>query len=283
MMFDISLLPEPNEAFDWVQGGSGPALACRPLAAVAPHLFTTRHWPLGSPIAGNDLPEAWLGVAEAMQVSAGRLVRVQQVHGDAVVVADAGCPPVQPADIIVSCDPEVALAVQAADCLPLLLADSATGAVAAAHAGWRGLAAGVPRTTVASLAREFGSRAADLVAAIGPAIGPCCYEVGAEVRDRFQREGTDHDQLARWFLPAPPAMARNPSLPRVASRRADHWFFDTWTAARDQLAEAGVPAGRVFLSGLCTASHPGVFCSYRRDGSPAGRIAGAIRSPRRRP
>ncbi len=62
------------------------------------------------------------------------------------------------------------------------------------------------------------------------------------------------------------------------TRRADRWFFDGWTAAREQLVEAGVPVAQIFIAGLCTASHPDILCSYRRDGSQAGRLAGAIRS-----
>ena len=219
-----------------------------------------------------------------MRVSASRLVRVHQVHGAEVVIAEDVRGRRPEADIIVSRDHTIALAVQAADCIPLLLADPSTGAVAAAHAGWRGLAAGGPAAAVASLTREFGSRSVDLVAAIGPAIGACCYEVGGDVRDRFEAAGASRGQLARWFLTAPLRSAANPSMSRVSGpRRADRWFFDGWTAAREQLAEAGVPGAQIYLAGLCTASHPDILCSYRRDGSQAGRIAGAIRSWRLHP
>lgn len=267
-----------------MQDAAGPALVCRPLAALAPHIFTTRHWPLGSTAPGGEDPARWDDVVRAMHVSAARLVRVHQVHGAEVVNAEDVRGGRLEADIIVSCDPTFALAVQAADCIPLLLADPGTGAVAAAHAGWRGLAAGVPAVAAASLSREFGSRSADLVAAIGPAIGACCYEVGGDVRGRFDAAGASSGQLARWFLTAPLRSAANPSMSRVSGpRRADRWFFDGWTAAREQLMEAGVPGAQIFVAGLCTASHPDILCSYRRDGSPAGRIAGAIRSRRLRP
>lgn len=234
--------------------------------------------------AGSEDPAPWDDVARAMHVGATRLVRVHQVHGAAVVIAEDARDTYAEADIIVSRDPTLALAVQAADCIPLLLADPGTGAVAAAHAGWRGLAAGVPSAAVVSLTREFGSRSADLVAAVGPAIGACCYEVGGDVRDRFEAAGANGKQLARWFLPAPIHSPANPSMSGVTGpRRVDRWFFDGWTAAREQLSEAGVPGAQIFLAGLCTASHPAVLCSYRRDGSPAGRIAGAIRSGRLHP
>jgi len=284
MMFDMSNLPQPSEAFDWVQAAAGPALVCRPLAVLAPHIFTTRRWPLGSTTPGGDDPAPWDDVARAMHVSAAQLVRVHQVHRAEVVIAEEVRGGRPEADIIVSRDHMLALAVQAADCIPLLLADRGTGAVAAAHAGWRGLAAGVPAEAVASLSREFGSRPADVVAAIGPAIGACCYEVGGDVRDRFEGAGARSGQLARWFLTAPLLSAANPSMSAVSeARRARRWFFDGWTAARDQLTEAGVPDAQIFLAGLCTASHPDILCSYRRDGSSAGRIAGAIRCRRPHP
>jgi YfiH family protein len=142
----------------------------------------------------------------------------------------------------------------------LLIADKRTGAVAAAHAGWRGLAAQVPIETVTALTRAFGSRAEDLLAAVGPAIGPCCYEVGDDVREAMARVFAGRD--TSWF---------------TAGRSSGKWMFDTWASARAQLEAAGLPPNQVFEAGLCTASHPEAFCSYRRDGPPAGRIAAAIR------
>jgi YfiH family protein len=228
----------------------------------------------------------WMDVATAMNVAAAHLVRVRQVHGTMVVVARQAAVERADADIIVSDNPDLALAVQAADCVPILIADRRTGAVAAAHAGWRGLSVRVPAAAVAALGREFASQRKDLVAAIGPSIGACCYEVGAEVFQRFVRTGFTSDQIGRWFLPRPAPSARNatwPSLASLPTPREDHWYFDAWASAREQLEAAGIPAGQIFVAELCTASHPEWLCSYRRDGSPAGRMAGAIRSPRRRP
>jgi hypothetical protein len=162
----------------------------------------------------------------------------------------------------VSDDPSLALAIQTADCVPLLIADRVTGAVAAAHAGWRGLAAGVPAATVGALAREFGSVPADLVAAIGPSISAARYEVGDEVRAEFEAAGVAAARLARWFLPG---------------TRPGHWQFDGWRAAQDQLESAGLALAHVHVAALCTSASPDLFCSYRRDGKGAGRIAAAIR------
>ena len=164
-----------------------PALVCEPLLDWADHLFTTRGWTLGrtAPQPGGD---GWAEVADAMGVAADRLRRLRQVHGAAVVIAEQARNPLPDADIILSTQPDLAVAVQAADCVPLLLVDRRTGAVAAAHAGWRGLAARVPGETVQAMARAFGSRPEDLLAAIGPAIGPCCYEVGEDVRQAMAEQ-----------------------------------------------------------------------------------------------
>jgi YfiH family protein len=279
MMVDMSLLPQPSEAFYWAQAAAGPALVCRPLEPIALHLYTTRHWALGVRTAGGERG-GWEQVAAELELESAQLVRVRQVHGASVVVArEARSDAADEADIIVTDAPGLGLAVRAADCVPLLIADERTAAVAAAHGGWQGLAAGVPSAAVTALTREFGSRPSDLVAAIGPSIGACCYEVGAEVRDRFEAAGFGRGRIARWFREEPRPSSRNPSMPGLPRPlRASHWFFDGWSAASEQLLDAGVPADRIFVADLCTASHPDTFCSYRREGFAAGRMVGAIRS-----
>jgi polyphenol oxidase len=251
-------------------------MVCRAIEPHARHFFTTREHGL----AASDC-DGWAAVADALAIDVSRLVRVKQVHGSAVLVlpsATASSNAVE-ADIIVagSGGGPFGLAVRAADCVPLLLVDPRRRAVAAAHAGWRGLAARVPSVAVAVLAREFGSRPSDLFAAIGPSIGACCYEVGADVRGRFASEfGL---KSARWFHDDPVRSPANPPMPGLPdARRDDHWFFDGWAAARVQLLDAGLPARQVFTARLCTASHPAILSSYRRDGARAGRIAGVIRA-----
>jgi len=267
-----------------VQADAGPALRCRALAALAPHLFTTRVWTLGSQSAGAG-QRGWTDVAGAIGVDHSRFVTVRQVHGARVVSAPddeerggwAAAPP--EADIIVTAG-AAAIAVQTADCVPLLMADRDGRAVAAVHAGWRGLAAGAPREAVRSLEQMFGVRPRDIVAAIGPAIGACCYQVGPDVRDAFRMHRAGGDGGA-WFSPAPVPIAGNPPMPKLPTgSRADRWFFDGWAAARAQLEAAGVPSDQVRCASLCTASHAEVFCSYRRDGSPSGRMAAVIRRAR---
>ena len=258
--------PQPSGGFEWVQAAGGPALVCGALRPYADHLFTTRAWALGSHPQTRD--EDWQPVATGLGVEPARLARMHQVHGAAVAVRRAGHAPRAPgeslpdADILISDDRSLALAIQTADCVPVLIADRVTGAVAAAHAGWRGLAAGVPGVAVAALARELGSAPADLMAAIGPSIGAERYEVGRDVRARFLAAGFSGEAIARWFRPG---------------ARPEHWLFDGGRSAYDQLEAAGLQAGSIHSSGLCTATYPDLFCSYRRDGARAGRIAAAIR------
>jgi YfiH family protein len=234
---------------------------CEPLLEWADHLFTTRGWALGRATSASGR-DGWDQVAEAMGVAPDHLSRLRQVHGATVVVAGQEPGPLPGADIVVSNRRDLALAVQSADCVPLLVADRRTGAVAAAHAGWRGLAARVPGECVNAMNRVYGSRSDDLLAAIGPAIGRCCYEVGDDVREAMVRAFGGRE-ASSWF---------------TDGRASGKWMFDTWASARTQLEAAGIPADQVFAVGLCTTSHPEAFCSYRRDGPPAGRIAAAIRS-----
>jgi YfiH family protein len=284
MMLDIAMLPQPTDAFEWMQAAAGPGLVCRPLARLAPHVFTTRGWTLGSRTGATDA--AWEEVAAAVHVDPRHLIHLHQVHGAAVVVHRAGAAVERgDADIVISDDPASAVAIQTADCVPLIMSDGADGAgrrnacVAAAHAGWRGLAARVPAAVIEALAREFGCRPADLVAAIGPSIGACCYEVGDDVRRRFAEAGFSEEQLGRWFVSAPQPSVRNLSMAGLpAAPRAGHWFFDSWSATREQLIVAGVPAGQIYSADLCTASHAEAFCSHRRDGAPAGRLAAVVRA-----
>ena len=275
------ILPQPGESFEWRQTAFGPALVCRPLEKVARHLFTTRLWTLGaSPLAN---PAAWSELAAAVDTASESLIRLRQVHGHATIIAeivgpgDAASPP--EGDIVLSGVDRFAIAVQAADCVPLLIADRRLGVVAAAHAGWRGLAQGVPRQAVAGLAHVYGSRPQDLLAAIGPSVGSCCYEVGTDVVEAFVGGGFASNQRQRWFSERPTPTMRNPSVPGLPPvPRAGHAYFDGWTCAREQLLEAGLLDTDVFGAELCTASHSTVLCSYRCHGRQTGRMAGVIRA-----
>jgi len=268
--------PLPGDGFTWVPSHSGWVLVCDALGTIGRHIFTTRHWRLGK----TSTADAWREVAEAVGADPARLCRARQVHGAGVIVSRTLAPPDSntPADILVGSMPAMALAVQTADCVPLLLGDARTGAVAAAHAGWRGTALGVAGEAVRAMETELGSRPEDLIAAVGPSIGPCCYEVGEDVRHQFSREGFTDDQLTQWFATEASDLSANPPMPPTAAHAsANRLYLDLWHATRDQLEDAGVRPDQIFVSSLCTASHPETFCSYRRDGQDAGRLAAAIK------
>ena len=248
-------LPFVPESFRWVEAPAGPVLECVPLARVAPHFFTTR------------------GVA------LDPVVMVNQVHGRTVVVIrhEAPLPVGRPdADVLVSNSRAAAIAVRAADCVPLLMADESTGAVAAVHAGWRGTAAGAAGAAVDALAREFGAKPENLVAAIGPSIGPCCYEVGSELVDAFAAAGHPRHLIDRWFSRRRGSGIGDQGSGFLAS--GERLVLDVPGANRDQLVLAGVPEDRIYLSGLCTAEHVDVLTSYRVEKEKAGRMAGVIRA-----
>ena len=258
-------LPELPESFAWRQTPRGPVLECVPLAAVAPHAFTTRHIPVRT-----DDDWSWLA-----ELTGGRqAVTLTQVHGRAVVEVRRGVKARNSrpeADVLVSDDPEVAIAVRAADCVPLVIADSRSGAVAAVHAGWRGTAAGAARAAVETLTERFGASPSTLIAAVGPSIGPCCYEVGSELVDAFAAAGHPRHLVDRWF-----------SRPRreldALKRQGAKLVLDVPGANRDQLMLAGVPEDQIFLSGVCTAEHLDVLTSYRAEKDRAGRLVAVIRS-----
>lgn len=269
-------LPPVPDAFRWTDAPWGAALRCVPLEAIAPHLFTSRLRDSGaSAFAPGASADRWAGQARQLQLSLGasHLEMLKQVHGrDVVVVRHGEERRGQPAegDALISNDPGVAVAVRAADCVPLLMADRSRGVVAAVHAGWRGAVARVAVAALEALGREFGTQPRDIVAAIGPCIGACCYEVGSELVDAFAAAGHERYLIDRWFVaPPPPQGAFNAPKPRL--------HLDVAGSTRDQLILAGVNEPDIHVAGLCTAMHLDVLTSFRAEKEKAGRIAGAIR------
>jgi purine-nucleoside/S-methyl-5'-thioadenosine phosphorylase / adenosine deaminase len=166
------------------------------------------------------------------------------------------------ADAIVSHASGFALSVQVADCVPILMVDRRLAVTAAVHAGWRGTCAGVSLAAVDAMTRNFGTRPADVMAAIGPSIGSCCYEVGFEVRRAFSG-AFPVEQVDRWF----------------ADSGEDSIRLDLWTANRDQLISAGLGTDDIYICRLCTRTHHDLFASYRAEGERAGRMAALITVP----
>jgi YfiH family protein len=174
-----------------------------------------------------------------------RMAFTRQVHGEAIAAADA--PGVfSDTDALVTDTGDLALAVQVADCVPVFLFDPRRRAVGLVHAGWRGSALDLAGKTAAAMAERFGSRPADLSACIGPSIGPCCFEVGPEVAERFP------------------------------SRYLERGRLDLWSRNRDSLIDAGLMPDSIHLSRLCTVCHKDWFFSYRGDGGETGRMMAVI-------
>lgn len=180
---------------------------------------------------------------------------LNQVHGTCVAEGADGEPPC--ADASLAREPGRVCAVLTADCLPVLFCDRAGTVVAAAHAGWRGLAAGVLEATVAGMAVAPDT----ILAWLGAAIGPDAFEVGDEVREAF---------VSRHPLAA---VAFRPALPGTLDGAPRKWLADLYVLARIRLADAGVTA--VYGGGLCTHADARRFYSYRRDGR-TGRMASLI-------
>lgn len=252
------MLPQPSQSFFWTQEPWGPALCCRPLLDVAPHLFTTR----AISVSRNAANPGLQAIAASLGTTAAAIVQVHQVHGREIVEVREGCEPSRrEADVLISNDPARAIGVRVADCIPVLLAGDSGRTVAAVHAGWRGVARRAAIHAVDRLQEHFGIRPERLVAAAGPSIGPCCYEVNEDTREVFRAEGHASRLLDAWFRP-------------VASGRL---HLDLWRAIRDQLEGAGLLPAHIFTADLCTMTHAEVFHSFRRDKEAAGRQGAFIR------
>ena len=249
--------PDPAEGFRWQPLGPGePVEVLASIRFPARHGFTCR--------VRNRQPDApSLGVRNRMEADLDLLDRaagvraahaLQQVHGNDVQVLRSAARPETPAvgDALVTRVPRTAVAIKAADCVPVLLADPVSGAVAGAHAGWRGTLVRVVEAAARRLAAEAGAPLSRLKTVIGPAIRACCFEVGPEVVSAFRAKGHD---VGRFAL-RPRAMGR-PHL-------------DLVSANRSQLVAAGLPEQAIEDAALCTRCQP-AFYSYRREGPGVGR------------
>lgn len=202
-------------------------------------------------------------------------------------VPDADQPPrTCSGDALIADQAGMLLGIRVADCVPILMVDRERRAVAAVHAGWRGALHRIVEKAVGEMYRTFGSRPHHLLAAVGPSIRKCCYEVGPEVVDAFcgafpAGEAFFHKVPATpeelrmalryqtlFTLQAPPGHQMEDSFSKV--------HLDLAAAVRYQLEHAGVPAGRIHVADFCTACRTDLFCSYRREGAMAGRMMAVI-------
>lgn len=201
--------------------------------------------------------QSWLEHGFGTRISSGwpdttDLATVRQIHSDVVVVAEhSGC--LAEGDALITNRPGITLSIRTADCLPILMADRRTHAVAAVHAGWRGVSLGIVPKTVRALADRFGTMPEDLIVAIGPGIGACCFEVGPEVAVQFQQ----------WF----------PERNDLSGKTK----VDLVETIIRQLRRNDGTVGLFATADLCTVCDTDLFHSYRRDRERAGRMITTIR------
>ena len=169
-----------------------------------------------------------------------QLATLKQIHSSSCVAAEGRSGILGEGDALLENAPGGVVAIKTADCIPVLLIDERGRAVAAVHAGWRGTAGHIAARTAEAMGQRFGTRAQDIHAAIGPGIGRCCYEVGAEVAAQFGEQGRARIDLA--------------------------------AINRGQLEEIGVTPSRIYASNLCTMCGSEEFHSFRRDKDAAGRM-----------
>lgn len=204
------------------------------------------------------------------------LARLRQCHSDGVVCLDQLAPGDPPAegDAVITRRAGLLLAVQVADCLPVLIVDKAKRILAAVHAGWRGLLAGVVPKTLEAMQSRYASDPGNCLAVIGPSIGPCCYEVGREVAQPFEEAFPGRPRLWRNVQPPGEALSSGTGLPEPPSNARR--MLDLPAACRCQLEAAGLPGRSVFSRPPCTSCHRDVFYSYRAEGGSTGRMLAAI-------
>jgi purine-nucleoside/S-methyl-5'-thioadenosine phosphorylase / adenosine deaminase len=206
------------------------------------------------------------------------LVALRQFHS--AVIRFFPSAPAEPCkgDASLTNEAGLLLAVQTADCVPILLVDPNKRAVAALHAGWRGTLARIAEKTVGQMRMRFGSKPSDIIAAVGPAIGGCCYEVGTELVTKFTAQFADaeewFDELRtgdepnplQWLNMMPPGHQPPPKNVRLDLRKA----------SRAQLLASGLAGENVYISDLCTACHTDLLFSYRKEADGSGRLMSVV-------
>jgi purine-nucleoside/S-methyl-5'-thioadenosine phosphorylase / adenosine deaminase len=207
------------------------------------------------------------------------LVTLRQIHSDIIRFVDAPPESQLSGDGLITATPGLLLGIQTADCLPIILVDFKQRAVGVFHAGWRGTVKRIVEKGVGEMRRHFGSRPRDLTAAIGPGIRGCCYEVGEEVREKFESQFADAAKLFREVEESDPVREKYPML-FLTARAPGHSvlpkkiFLDLMEANRQQLLAAGVSAKSIETSSLCTNCRTDLLFSYRAEKGKTGRMIG---------
>ena len=209
------------------------------------------------------------------------LITLRQIHSDLIRCVDAVPDGPLTGDGLITATPHLLLAIQTADCLPVILVDTRRHAVGVFHAGWRGTVQRIVEKGIGEMNRCFGTRPRDLKAAIGPGIQGCCYEVGEEVRIRFESQFEYGGKLFRETKDSDPVREKYPLL-FLTARAPGHSelpkkiFLDLVEANRQQLLAAGVLKKNIGASALCTNCHPELLFSYRAENGKTGRMMGAV-------
>ncbi|MFZ0632540.1 MAG: peptidoglycan editing factor PgeF [Acidobacteriaceae bacterium] len=221
---------------------------------------------------------------EALGAPDAKLVTLRQIHSSLVrrvKGTDADGTPGRKGDGMMTDEPGLLLAIQTADCIPVLVADTNRRAVAAFHAGWRGTLKRIVEGGVNRMRVEFGSRPEDLVAAIGPGIATCCYAVGEEVRTEFNSQFAYAPELFHEVSDADPIREKYPLLFLTArapghSNLGPSLHLDLMEANRRQLLDAGVGAEAITVIGDCTRCQNNRYFSYRAEQGFTGRMLSVV-------
>jgi len=218
---------------------------------------------------------------QANRPSKGALVILRQVHSDVIHCVNSVPEKTLTGDGLLTSTPGLLLAIQTADCLPVILVDTERRAVGVFHAGWRGTASRIVEKAVGEMQRWFSSNPGDLKAAIGPGIHGCCYEVGEEVREKFDSQFSYAASLFREVKESDPIREKYPLLflsarPPGHTRLTKKFSLDLVEANRRQLLDAGVPAKSIEASPLCTNCRTDLLFSYRAEKGQTGRLMGVV-------
>jgi len=230
-------------------------------AGQAPPQTDTLNFSMGAGDSRCRVERNFKLLAECLNIDSASILTCRQVHGDSVAVLDAVPDEPPRADAIIAPVPGLFPAVKTADCLPILMVDPVRKISAAVHAGWRGTVLRITRKVLGILVEKFAVNPRDLTVGLGPAIGPCCYEVDDVVLDPLKKAIPDSDRFVRQ-LPS----GRSSEFKPQESRRLDLAAVNLF-----ELTSLGVAADRIVSTNLCTSCHPDLFFSHRRDGSPSGR------------
>lgn len=207
------------------------------------------------------------------------LATLRQIHSD-IIHAITNLPDEPPSgDGLLTNTPGLLVAIQTADCLPVIVVDRKRRAIGVFHAGWRGTAKRIVEKGIGEMHRHFSSRPEDLEAAIGPGVHNCCYTVGEEVREKFESQFAYAAALFREVKESDPVREKYPML-FLTARAPGHSnlpvkiFLDLVEANRRQLLDAGVPKKNIDASPLCTSCNVDLLFSYRAEKGVTGRLMG---------